>query len=131
MRWRMPEIRKRRKSNPHALPLPPSPKKYGRRFRLPMLFAESVKRLTRRVVRASVDSRPTMTGAPLVVLDACVLAKFSLYDTLRRLAEPLRLFEKNFLGPFRPPPESSVSGEDVLFHRPPSDQVFLNDALAL
>jgi hypothetical protein len=34
-----------------------------------------------------------MTGAPLVVLGACVLANFSLYDTLLRLAEPPRLFE--------------------------------------
>jgi PIN domain len=34
-----------------------------------------------------------MTGAPVVVLDACVLANFSLCDTLLRLAEPPRLFE--------------------------------------
>ncbi len=34
-----------------------------------------------------------MKGAPLVVLDACVLANFSLCDTLLRLAEPPRLFE--------------------------------------
>ena len=34
-----------------------------------------------------------MTGAPLVVLAACVLATFSLCDTLLRLAEPPRLFE--------------------------------------
>src|SRR5579872_1569099 len=34
-----------------------------------------------------------MTGAPLVVLDACVLANFSLCDTLLRLVEPPRLFE--------------------------------------
>ena len=34
-----------------------------------------------------------MTGAPLIVLDACVLANFSLCDTLLRLAEPPRLFE--------------------------------------
>ena len=34
-----------------------------------------------------------MTGAPLVVLDACVLANFSLCDTLLRLAEPPRLCE--------------------------------------
>lgn len=34
-----------------------------------------------------------MTGAPLVVLDACVLANFSLCDTLLRLAEPPSLFE--------------------------------------
>ncbi len=34
-----------------------------------------------------------MTGAPGVVLDACVLANFSLCDTLLRLAEPPRLFE--------------------------------------
>jgi hypothetical protein len=34
-----------------------------------------------------------MTGAPLVVLDACVLANFSLCDTLLRLAEPPCLFE--------------------------------------
>ena len=34
-----------------------------------------------------------MTGAPSVVLDACVLANFSLCDTLLRLAEPPRLFE--------------------------------------
>ena len=34
-----------------------------------------------------------MTGAPLVVLDACVLANFSLCDTLLRLAELPRLFE--------------------------------------
>ena len=33
-----------------------------------------------------------MTG-PRVVLDACVLANFSLCDTLLRLAEPPRLFE--------------------------------------
>src|SRR5258708_2945738 len=33
-----------------------------------------------------------MTGAPLVVLDACVLANFSLCDTLLRLAGPPRLF---------------------------------------
>ena len=32
-------------------------------------------------------------GAPLVVLDACVLANFSLCDTLLRLAEPPRLYE--------------------------------------
>jgi hypothetical protein len=35
-----------------------------------------------------------MTGTtPLVVLDACVLANFSLCDTLLRIAEPPRLFE--------------------------------------
>ncbi len=34
-----------------------------------------------------------MTGAPLVILDACVLANFSLCDTLLRLAEPPRLYE--------------------------------------
>ena len=34
-----------------------------------------------------------MTGISLVVLDACVLANFSLCDTLLRLAEPPRLFE--------------------------------------
>lgn len=34
-----------------------------------------------------------MTGAPLVVLDACVLANLSLCDTLLRLAEPPRLYE--------------------------------------
>lgn len=34
-----------------------------------------------------------MTVAPLVVLDACVLANFSLCDTLLRLAEQPRLFE--------------------------------------
>jgi len=34
-----------------------------------------------------------MTGTPHVVLDACVLANFSLCDTLLRLAEPPRLFE--------------------------------------
>jgi hypothetical protein len=34
-----------------------------------------------------------MTGIPLVVLDACVLANFSLCDTLLRLAEPPRLYE--------------------------------------
>jgi predicted nucleic acid-binding protein len=34
-----------------------------------------------------------MTGTPVVVLDACVLANFSLCDTLLRLAEPPRLFE--------------------------------------
>src|SRR3981081_3756683 len=34
-----------------------------------------------------------MTGIPLVVLDACVLANFLLCDTLLRLAEPPRLFE--------------------------------------
>ena len=34
-----------------------------------------------------------MTGTPLVVLDACVLANFSLCDTLLRLAEPPRLFD--------------------------------------
>lgn len=34
-----------------------------------------------------------MMGTPLVVLDACVLANFSLCDTLLRLAEPPRLFE--------------------------------------
>lgn len=34
-----------------------------------------------------------MTAIPLVVLDACVLANFSLCDTLLRLAEPPRLFE--------------------------------------
>jgi hypothetical protein len=34
-----------------------------------------------------------MTGTPLVVLDACVLADFSLCDTLLRLAEPPRLYE--------------------------------------
>lgn len=34
-----------------------------------------------------------MTGTPPVVLDACVLANFSLCDTLLRLAEPPRLFE--------------------------------------
>lgn len=34
-----------------------------------------------------------MMGAPLVVLDACVLANFSLCDTLLRLAEPPRLYE--------------------------------------
>jgi len=34
-----------------------------------------------------------MTGIPLVVLDACVLANFSLCDILLRLAELPRLFE--------------------------------------
>lgn len=34
-----------------------------------------------------------MTGTPLVVLDACVLANFSLCDTLLRLAEPPRLYQ--------------------------------------
>jgi len=34
-----------------------------------------------------------MTGAPLVVLDGCVLSNFSLCDTLLRLAGPLRLLE--------------------------------------
>ncbi|MGA9627509.1 MAG: hypothetical protein WBL65_22325 [Bryobacteraceae bacterium] len=34
-----------------------------------------------------------MTGTPAVVVDACVLANFSLCDTLLRLAEPPRLFE--------------------------------------
>lgn len=34
-----------------------------------------------------------MTDVPVVVLDACVLANFSLCDTLLRLAEPPRLFE--------------------------------------
>ena len=34
-----------------------------------------------------------MTGTPLVVLDASVLANFSLCDTLLRLGEPPRLFE--------------------------------------
>ena len=34
-----------------------------------------------------------MTDAPLVVLDACVLANFSLCDSLLRLAELPRLFE--------------------------------------
>src|SRR5437016_6016458 len=34
-----------------------------------------------------------MTGTPLVILDACVLANFSLCDTLLRLAEPPRLYE--------------------------------------
>jgi predicted nucleic acid-binding protein len=34
-----------------------------------------------------------MTSAPLVVLDACVLANFSLGDTLLRLAEPPELYE--------------------------------------
>src|SRR5437868_14557019 len=34
-----------------------------------------------------------MTSTLLVVLDACVLANFSLCDTLLRLAEPPRLFE--------------------------------------
>ncbi|PWT98268.1 MAG: PIN domain-containing protein [Terriglobia bacterium] len=34
-----------------------------------------------------------MTSRPLVVLDSCVLANFSLCDTLLRLAEPPRLYE--------------------------------------
>lgn len=34
-----------------------------------------------------------MTGMPLVVLDACVLANFSLCDTLLRLAEAPKLYE--------------------------------------
>jgi hypothetical protein len=34
-----------------------------------------------------------MTGAPLVVLDACVLANFSVCDTVLRFAEPPRLYE--------------------------------------
>ena len=34
-----------------------------------------------------------MTVTPVVVLDACVLANFSLCDTLLRLAEAPRLFE--------------------------------------
>ena len=34
-----------------------------------------------------------MTSTPLVLLDACVLANFSLCDTLLRLAEPPRLYE--------------------------------------
>ena len=39
-----------------------------------------------------------MTGTPAVVLDACVLANFSLCDTLLRLAEPPRLFEAKWSG---------------------------------
>ena len=35
-----------------------------------------------------------MTGTPLVVLDACILANFSLCDTLLRLAEPPPLFSQ-------------------------------------
>jgi len=34
-----------------------------------------------------------MSGPPPVLLDACVLVNFSLYDTLLRLAEPPRLYE--------------------------------------
>src|ERR1017187_1681574 len=34
-----------------------------------------------------------MKSLPLVVIDACVLANFSLCDTLLRLAEPPRLYE--------------------------------------
>lgn len=34
-----------------------------------------------------------MTRTPLVLLDACVLANFSLCDTLLRLAEPPPLYE--------------------------------------
>jgi hypothetical protein len=34
-----------------------------------------------------------MIGIPRVVLDACVLANFSLCDTLLRLAEPRGIFE--------------------------------------
>jgi hypothetical protein len=34
-----------------------------------------------------------VTGTPLVVLDACVLANFSLCDTLLRVAAPPRLYE--------------------------------------
>jgi hypothetical protein len=34
-----------------------------------------------------------VTSTPLAVLDACVLANFSLCDSLLRLAEPPRLFE--------------------------------------
>ena len=34
-----------------------------------------------------------MKASPIVVLDACVLANFSLCDTLLRLAEPPRLYE--------------------------------------
>ena len=34
-----------------------------------------------------------MTGTLPVVLDACVLANFSLCDTLLRIAEPPRLYE--------------------------------------
>jgi hypothetical protein len=37
-----------------------------------------------------------MTGSPLVVLDACVLANFWLCDTLLRLAEPPPLFESKW-----------------------------------
>jgi hypothetical protein len=36
-----------------------------------------------------------MTGTPLVVLDAFVLANFALCDTLLRLAEPPRLSSRN------------------------------------
>lgn len=39
-----------------------------------------------------------MTGIPLVVLDACVLANFSLCDTLVRLAEPPHLYEPRWSG---------------------------------
>lgn len=39
-----------------------------------------------------------MTGTPLVVLDACALANFSLCDTVPRLAEPPRLFEPKWSG---------------------------------
>jgi len=39
-----------------------------------------------------------MTSTPLVVLDACVLANFSLCDTLLRLAEPPRLYEPKWSG---------------------------------
>ncbi len=38
-------------------------------------------------------AQPEMNGAPQAVLDACVLANFTLCDTLLRLAEPPRLFE--------------------------------------
>jgi len=34
-----------------------------------------------------------MSGRPVVVLDACVLANYALCDTLLRLAEAPRLFE--------------------------------------
>jgi len=41
-----------------------------------------------------------MNTAPLALLDACVLANFSLCDTLLRLAEPPQVFEPRWSDEF-------------------------------
>jgi hypothetical protein len=58
-----------------------------------------------------------MTGTPLVVLDACVLASFSLCDTLLRLAESRGQQPTIVQNGSESPPAASSREESMLFWR--------------